>query len=197
MVSSVWVFATVLAGCGGLPFVTAEGPDVAVVGVEDGGGVTPVVAAADAADDGFDAAAGPLEASVSPTPTEAGGELDAGPQDPATDAGDVGAADPADAPCTLVEHPQGGYWSCDPLGTDSAEDALLACQAYATSASWPLSTCQTLSAGAACPSPHTPSVASLVCTTYGGSADECWGYDGAVKGDMLSAPGCNVLSTWD
>ena len=199
LVSSVGVLAVVLAGCGGAPFVAAEGSDVVVLGVGDGGEVV-VVPPADA-DGGPDAGV---------EPAEAGGSLDAAPglASDGGDAGeagevdDAGAADAADAACTPLEHESGstGYPSCDPLGTDSEADALLACDAYLSGLGYSAGGCNpfNITAVGFCPSllPSSPPTLA-VCTQVGLANESCWIYAGPDKGEVLPHPSCAFTGTWN
>ena len=204
LVSSVWVVAVVLGGCGGLPFVVAEKSDVVILGVEDGGGVVVITPANDA--DSTETGAPPTET----PPTEKGAEggtLDAAPEadsvtDAAIDGEVVDAANEgdaeADAPCTPLLHSnglgpgaQGRYLSCAPLGTYTVAEATLACQAYAAAAGGSCAvTTDTDTEGC------TSGASSAVCST-GASPNYCWVYAGANVDALLQLPQCYVPTSWN
>jgi hypothetical protein len=194
-----------LVGCGGAPFTAAEGSEVVLGDASDGGPALVIPP-------------GPAlaEAGVTPglTPTS---EVDAGPgqdaqdgqggqeeqdakaADADLDSGLADAADAADAACVPLEHNDGwtSYSSCDPLGTDSADDALLACQAYVAALD-PSALCVTEAVTGVCPSFGQTGTAICANTPPPGESNApCWVYQGATQGQIVPYPYCATSTTWN
>jgi hypothetical protein len=179
----------VLGGCGGESFASSAGQTADVM----------VDAGADAgADVGSDGQ--PREDAHEEPAVEAGaGEV-------STEAGES-VPDASDAACVPLVHENGydptGYLSCDPLGTDSAEDALLACQGYVAAADGGSSTtCTMKTFGALCGFHPPPVAAKAVCAAPIGDASAdgdvpCWIYAGADQGQVYPFPRCTVTTPWN